>query len=390
MNRKTKNLIKYMIACSVRVISRTMYIFPVKKNRILFSAYDGKHICCNPKAIFEYMIAAYSGEFEYVWTLDNVDELAQYSKEKVLAVKMRSLKFYYMKATSKVCVCNAGSFPELPLRSNQFQINTHHGGGAYKTAGAAIKGANTHTNLQKLKWDAENTSVYLSSSKYFTDEVIRKQKCFSGEVYEYGMPRNDFLVKHAGGGLRQKVRKHYGIDENTRIVIYAPTYRDTGNQYQPIDIKNVIAALQERFGGNWVCLMRMHYLGNKKFDDMAVLLVTDYPDMQELLAASDVLISDYSSSIWDFSFTGRPCFLYTPDLDLYVEKRGLDTPIETWGFPVCKTNDALRDQIIHWDEAKFLEKMDAHHNNLGSCETGKAAEMISRRIYQECYGVRKR
>lgn len=60
-----------------------------------------------------------------------------------------------MKATSKVCVCNAGSFPELPLRKSQFQINTHHGGGAYKTAGAAIKGANSKTNLKKLQWDAE-------------------------------------------------------------------------------------------------------------------------------------------------------------------------------------------------------------------------------------------
>lgn len=74
---------------------------------------------------------------------------------------MRSLKFYYMKATSKVCVCNAGSFPELPLRKSQFQINTHHGGGAYKTAGAAIKGANSKTNLKKLQCLIDDLAMYL-------------------------------------------------------------------------------------------------------------------------------------------------------------------------------------------------------------------------------------
>lgn len=154
------------------------------------------------------MIQNYPGRFEYIWTLNDDKELQGYQHENVTAVRMRSLKFYYMKATSKVCVCNAGSFPELPLRKSQFQINTHHGGGAYKTAGAAIKGANSKTNLKKLQWDAENTSIYLSSSRYFTEEVVRKQKCFAGEVYEYGMPRNDVIIKNQEQLFREKVYKN--------------------------------------------------------------------------------------------------------------------------------------------------------------------------------------
>lgn len=385
MNRKIKRLIKYLSACVLRIISRVLYIFPIKNNRVLFTAYDGQHVCCNPKAIFEYMIQNYPGRFEYIWTLNDDKELQGYQHENVTAVRMRSLKFYYMKATSKVCVCNAGSFPELPLRKSQFQINTHHGGGAYKTAGAAIKGANSKTNLKKLRWDAENTSIYLSSSRYFTEEVVRKQKCFAGEVYEYGMPRNDVIIKNQEQLFREKVYKHYGLSSDCRVVLYAPTYRDAGNTYEPIDIDAVIVALKEQFGGNWVCLMRMHYLGSTKEEKSSVISATDYPDMQELLAASDVLISDYSSSIWDFSFTGRPCLLYTPDVDLYVEKRGLDTPINTWGFPVCKTNTSLCNQILHWDGNAYKKKMAEHHNRLGSCETGKATEMISKRIYKECF-----
>lgn len=385
MNRKVKGLLKFVSACGIRCLSRLLYVFPIKDNRILFTAYDGHHVCCNPKAIFEYMCKNYPGKFEYVWTLDSSKELQNYLNENVTAVRIRSLKFYYMKATSKVCVCNAGSFPELPLRKNQFQINTHHGGGAYKTAGAAIKGANTWSNLQKLKWDSENTSMYLSSSRYFTDEVVRKQKRFNGEVYEYGMPRNDVLINHQESALREKVRQYYHLDSDSKLVLYAPTYRDSGNLYDPIDINGVIKALTERFGGKWVCLVRMHYLGSTKKVEAPVVLATEYPDMQELLAASDVLISDYSSSIWDFSFTERPCLLYTPDVDLYIEKRGLDTPIETWGFPVCRTNGILCNQILRWDKSDYQKRMNTHHSSLGSCETGKASEMISRRIYEECF-----
>lgn len=199
------------------------------------------------------------------------------------------------------------------------------------------------------------------------------------------MPRNDVIIKNQEQLFREKVYKHYGLSSDCRVVLYAPTYRDAGNIYEPIDIDAVIVALKEQFGGNWVCLMRMHYLGSTKKEKSSVISATDYPDMQELLAASDVLISDYSSSIWDFSFTGRPCLLYTPDVDLYVEKRGLDTPINTWGFPVCKTNTSLCNQILHWDGNAYKKKMAEHHNRLGSCETGKATEMISKRIYKECF-----
>lgn len=388
MKKKIKEFVKYVLACIIRVLSRVLYIFPVKNGRVIFSAYDGHHVCCNPKAIFEYMMKVYPEKFEYVWTLDNAKELEDYKGETIIAVKMRSLKFYYMKATAKVCVCNAGSFPELPLRKNQFQINTHHGGGAYKTAGVAIKGADTHINLKKLHWDAKNTSMYLSSSRYFSNEVVKKQKCFDGEIYEYGMPRNDVLIKHQEAGLREKVYRYYQIKKDMKILLYAPTYRDMGNNYDEIDVEGTLDALAQRFGGKWMCLIRMHYLGSKKKSLNSVISATDYPDMQELLAAADVLISDYSSSIWDYSFTGRPCLLYTPDVELYLEKRGLDTPIENWGFPVCRTNQMLCEAIRNWDDDIYAKKMDWHHDHLGACETGNASEIVSRRIYRECFGER--
>lgn len=387
MNKQVKDMMKFLSASVMRVMWTTLSVFPVKKNRILFSAYDANHVCCNPKYIFEQLTRMYPGKFEYVWTLSNKREVAKIGKkENVTVVPLRSLKFYYMKATSKVCIVNSASFPEIKLRKNQVQIYTHHGGGAYKTAGAAIKGNDTWYNLKKLDWDAENTTIFLSSSKYFTDNVIREQKRYKGEVMSFGMPRNDLLVNHTEEHLRRKIRRIYNLPEDTKIVIYAPTWRDTNNYgYDEIDVSGVTAALEKRFGGNWVFFMRTHYLGKTDNNSSSVISVTDYPDMQELLAGSDVLISDYSSSIWDYSFTGRPCLLYTPDLDLYLNDRGFDTPIETWGYPVCRTNEILCKTLENWNEKEYMMKIEKHHNALGACETGKATENICKRIYTECF-----
>ena len=78
MNRNVKNHIKYLGACALRVFNRVFYVLPVKNNRILFNTYDGKHVCCNPRAIFEELMEKYPGRFEYVWTLSKDEELRQY------------------------------------------------------------------------------------------------------------------------------------------------------------------------------------------------------------------------------------------------------------------------------------------------------------------------
>ena len=369
------------------MFNRVFYVLPVKNNRILFNTYDGKHVCCNPRAIFEELMEKYPGRFEYVWTLSKDEELRQYKGETIKIVPLRSLQFYIMKATSKICVVNSASFPEIPLRKNQFQIYTHHGGGSYKTAGAAIKGANTRSNIKKLKWDAANTSLFISSSHYFTEEVIRKQKLYDGEVYEYGMPRNDKLLNH-DYSAGKNVFEFYNLDPSVHIILYAPTYKDkSANKYDPLDVDATVRAAERRFGGKWVFLMRTHYLGSGNGDKARVVSATDYPDMQDLLAAADILISDYSSSIWDYSFTGKPCLLYTPDVDEYIANRGLDTPIETWGFPICRTNLDLEQNIICWDEVNFKKNMKKHHDILGSYESGKATQKVCERIYQECFSA---
>ena len=137
------------------------------------------------------------------------------------------------------------------------------------------------------------------------------------------MPRNDFLVCRNTEQADQKVRQTYQIDRKYRILLYAPTYRSNGKNQMP-DFTGLEKYLKKN-GEKWYVLYRAHRYSE---DDSAGLDpecsadVTDYPDMQELLAAADMLITDYSSCIWDYSFLYRPCFLYTPDLREYLAKTG--------------------------------------------------------------------
>ena len=115
-------------------------------------------------------------------------------------------------------------------------------------------------------------------------------------------------------------------------------------------------------------------------DPEKVLDLTKYDDMQELLLAADVMINDFSSSMWDFMLTGKPSFLYAKDLQHYIETTAVYTPVSEWPFPKSTNNDELEKSILEFDETKYREDCDAHYKHLGGCETGRAAEYVCKYI----------
>lgn len=110
--------------------------------------------------------------------------------------------------------------------------------------------------------------------------------------------------------------------------------------------------------------------------------VTDYTDMQDLLCACDILITDYSSSLWDFSFTFKPCFIYAPDVEIYYHNRGFYRDIYTWGFPVCKDDEELFHAIVRFDGQAHKENMERHQKELGSFEKGMQRNLFTATFLQ--------
>ena len=160
------------------------------------------------------------------------------------------------------------------------------------------------------------------------------------------------------------------------------TYRESkaASDYL-FDCKAIQSALSEKFGGNWFILFRTHYFVMNQLNNAANYIdASNYPDMQELLYAADVLITDYSSSMWDFSLTRRPCFLYATDLNYYDLDRGFYSDIHTWPYPLAESNSALIKNIKQFNNDQYQKNIQKHWDALGSYESGHACETVANYI----------
>ena len=374
---------KYWLICLIRLAMKGFYIFPVKKNRIYFSADRGTAISCNPKYIFQYMKNQFPGKYEYIW---EYDKDAYEGVSDVTIVRPHTLKANYFMLTSKVIISNDGLGSYIPKRKNQCFINTWHGGGAYKKVGEDTIADPKSAEVKINKLCGSQTDIFISSSRKFTEVMSEAKKISHSHFMECGMPRNDFLINGTDEDVNGKVKAYFGIPKDKKIVLFAPTYRGVegkANCDMEINVKSCLEALQKRFGGEWVFLMRKHHFV-KEMNNQGCLDASTYPDMQELLYAVDVFMTDYSSTIWDYSLMDKPGFLFVPDLEEYTRDRSFYTDPETWAFPLAKSNEELEQEILNYDSEKSREKIEAHHKYLVNKETGKATSIIADYIVKKC------
>ena len=214
----------------------------------------------------------------------------------------------------------------------------------------------------------------------FWDEPVKKT----------GSPRCDILFNERDK-KRAEIRKKYNLPLDTKIVMCAPTFRG-GSQSKErkvfadigtIDFDKLKHALELKFGGTWVVLVRLHpqlalrgISCNNARD--SVIDVTNVDDMYELLAATDVFISDYSSAAFDASYMRIPVFLYVDDLDEYIADRGkLTWDIDKIPFDLARNNDELGNNIKCFDEIKYLSKLENTFNEMSLLEDGKASWRVA-------------
>lgn len=396
MTQKQKETIHAVSSTIVRNILKMLWIFPVKENRVSFISHSGSQYSCNPKYISKYLGKHFPRKFDRVFVFRDP---SRWEGDGERFDKFLSIKNLYDFCTSKVIVSNGGMPTYLPKREGQYIINTWHGGGAYKInkISGNMEDEKTQSRIALDLYKTKNTDLVLSSSKVFSDYVIPDiVPEYRGEIMPCGMPRNDIVYLENHAPVRQKICERLRIDPNRKIVLYAPTYRGSFDNtsiqttevfHVELDMKGMLDAISTRYGFEPILLIRAHYAMNMASyaEPTDIIDVSGYPDTQELLCATDILISDYSSIIWDFSLTKRPCFLYVPDMEYYMnEDRGTYTPIETWPGILCKSNEELQDAILNFDEQEYVKKVKKYHEDMGSYETGTACEQVCRRIAEVC------
>jgi CDP-glycerol glycerophosphotransferase len=352
-------------------------LLPKKQNKIVCCNMKGKRYGDNPKYITDNLLQK-KNDLDIVWLLNNT--MDREAPRNIRIVKYDFWHQIYELSTAKVWIDSNTKQYGFKKRKKQLYVQTWHGSYGLKKIGADLGDKISKIDICNHKYNSKNTDIMVSNSTR-TSEIYRKAFWYQGEILQYGSPRNDIFFKD-NEDIKNKVNKYFNLD-GRKIVIYAPTFRaDYRVSDLNINYNILLQSLSERFGGEWVVLVRLH--PNNLEDAKNFIQYTDkiinaseYDIMQELLVASDVLVTDYSSCMFDFVTNGKPCFLYASDRARYKEERDNYYELEDLPFPVATNEKELKEVINEFDADKYREELNSLFEEVGLNETGHASEIVA-------------
>lgn len=351
---------------------------PIQKNKILLWSDDFKSFGCSPKYIALYLAEHFPGKYDLVWVLNQDKTLPQGMPEGIRVVRYFSMEYLKEIATAKVVICNArtGKHYYFRKRKGQFYIQTWHSSLRLKKIEGDTELPESY--VETAKEDSRKIDLLLSGCR-FSSDIFKRAFWYDGEILEKGTPRCDGFFGD-NSAVREKVFRFYGIGAGKKLALYAPTFR---KDKKPSLYGMDFALLQEALGEDWVIGCRLHPNLNAEVPAENCIPMSKYPDMQELLQSCDLLITDYSSSMFDMAVAGKKCALFLPDLaDYKKNQRGLYFDIETLPFPKAEDMAGLCQAVKHWDG--YEEACRAFNESIGSFEQGNAARAVAERIETVC------
>ena len=353
--------------------------------RVLFNSFNGRY-SDSPRAIHEELARRDTGR-RHVWM--GSDKSGEFPFG-VGVVEPYTVRYLREAGRAGYVVSNIEMPRNFRPRPGVTYLQTWHGTPLKRIGFDNPRWGENPRGLDRMaheyaKWD------FLVSQNAFSTEIFRRAFRFEGEILETGYPRNDILSDPSAAEVRARVRDALGIADGTRVVLYAPTWRDnavgadgTLRFSLPLDLERMSGAL----GANHVVLLRLHRLLASTLGDSVEPFgrnVSDHPDIRDLYLAADVLLTDYSSAMFDFAVTGKPIVLFTHDLDEYRDGvRGFyfDLEAEAPG-PVCRTGDevieALRDSAEA--EERHAERYARFRERFCPLDDGGASARVVDRVF---------
>lgn len=350
---------------------------PVQNNKVVFSSFYGRGASDNPKAIVD-ALANCSEKLDIVWLAK--DPAHAGVPEGVRVVRYDTPAAIRELSTAKVWVDNCRKGARYK-KKGQYYMQTWHGFALKRIERDVADKLNTPENAvyaAYAKRDSAQIDAIISNSTFMT-KIYQQSFWYDGPVLAYGSPRNDILV-HPPVQAKKQVARTLQLPEDCRYILYAPTFRaDHSLQAYDLDYRAVCDACEQRFGGKWIALVRLHpnimqLAKELTFDRKTTFDATAFDDMQLLLSACDAVITDYSSLMFDFALTRRPCFQFATDIDAYKTDRNFYFPIDETPFPLAKSNAEMVQYIRNFDDSAYQKDWDAFYKKMGFCEDGQAAQ----------------
>ena len=347
--------------------------FKLNEKKVICDNFHGKGFSCNPKYIVEELHRRFPN-YIIIWVFDfyhlNPNTLPDY----VIPIQYDTTKELFHLATSKYWIFNYRRSHQLPKRKGQLYFQTWHGSIGPKMIEKDAVESVSKRYIDNAKLDSTKIDYCISGSKFLTN-LFNKVFWYDGPVLEFGCPRNDlFFDKSKTDEIKQKLNL-----KSKKICMYAPTFRkDYAFNNYDLDYSKLYDFLNKNTKDEWVILLRFHpniIFEGMPEDNPNVINVSTYSDPQELCLISDILITDYSSIVYDYMLQSKPAFIYASDYDDYIRNdRHLYFKITDTPFSIAKTTDELLDNIKTFNKIKYDKEVKHFLAKMGNLENGNASK----------------
>lgn len=341
---------------------------PMKENLVLFLGFDYKYEG-NSKALFDYMVQYKKEEFKLQYVTTNEDVPLQYR------VSPRSIDFYRILAKSKIVIAESWVPLDFPKREGQNWIQLWHGTPFKKLffdsheRYISTSNPNHKRNKQKdiSKWD-----YILADSKVGKEKLVSAFAVDEEKVLNYGYPRVQWLKDNRENEtLKREIKDKLNIDGSKKVILHVPTWRDYNFKTNNLDLsyKLNIPQFLDEVEKDFVFIDKSHPLEPKKSSDSRIIQPLPEMETQELILIADVIISDYSSIIFDGLAVDIPFYLLVNDFAKYQETRGVyeDMSEKLKSFYYQNENDLAREVVaMNGKFDKFHMELKAEYANVRS------------------------
>jgi CDP-glycerol glycerophosphotransferase len=361
-----------------------------QRDAVFFVSWKGKQCTGNPLGIAE-ELRRRGDDREHLWA---VTDWSVPVPEGGTGVLRGTEEYYEALARSKYLISNDDMQRPFRKRDGQVYLQTWHGT-PLKRIGFDIANPQFISGMayfDQLARDIAQWDLLLSPNPFSTP-IMRRAFRYDGEICEYGYPANDLLRRADAAEVAARVRDRLGLPAGKRVVLYAPTWRDNqvyanGRRYR-FDMRLDLERAWRELGEDHVFLIRGHH---HTADDVPAgmrdgfaLNVTAYPDITELYLVSDVLVTDYSSAMFDYAVTGRPILFFAYDLAEYRDSlRGFYFDFEAEAPGPLLAGSAEVIEAIRDIDAVAASYRDAYQRfaaRFCSLDDGKAGVRVCDRLF---------
>lgn len=393
--KKVKKILKKARKFAKKIVIKLykieIKIVPINKKMIVFESNLGRNYTGNPRCIYEEMVKqGLDKEYRCYIMLDDLTTVVPGNAKKL---KRTRTAYFFIMGIAGTWVCDSRQPKYIIKREGVNYIQTWHGTPLKKLA-LDMDSVNMggETDIEKYKknfYDNTRTWDYLISQNHFSTEVFRRAFAFDKTMLEIGYPRNDILFLGNNNEYINDLKDKMGLPMDKKIILYAPTWRD--NEYYSKGAYKFNSAmdfdlLKEKLGDEYVIIVKYHYLVKENLDwskyQGFVYKFDMCEDISLLYLVSDILITDYSSVMFDYSVLERPMFFFAYDLEDYKDNlRGFyfDFIYEAPG-PIIKTTDDLVESILNYNVIEYKEKYKAFHDKFNHADDGHASENVVKLI----------